>query len=106
LNIKGDLLIKVLDYGESHQGKGAYLQRSKNSNKENGKWLINKKPVDSNKNYRLITTDYLLKGFDIPFLKEGEKGVSKINKPQNNDIRSDIRKVVIEYLRFTKKTLK
>ena len=99
VEIKGDLLKKVLDYGETHQGKGSYLQRSKNIKFENGKWTINHQIVDDNKVYKIITSDYLMKGYDIPMLKENAQGVVKVLKPQHKELRGDIRNVVITYIK-------
>jgi len=99
IQIKGDLLTKVLDYGENHQGKGSYLQRSKNIEKTQNGWEINNQPVDSDTYYNIMVTDYLMKGYDIPFLKEGIPEITGIDKPvDDNDVRSDIRKVIIKFL--------
>ena len=43
-------------------------------------------------------TDFLLLGFDIPFLKRGTKGLVKVFKNPKNHPSNDIRKVVINYL--------
>ncbi len=100
VEIKGNLLKQVLDYGENHPGTGAYLQRSKNIKKaDDGQWFINGVYLDERKTYRVITSDYLLKGYDIPMLKEGADGVLSVDKPNKNDVRKDIRKVIIEYLK-------
>jgi len=99
IQIKGDLLKKVLDYGENHQGKGSYLQRSKNIEKTHNGWKINNQPVNSDTYYNIMVTDYLMKGYDIPFLKEGIPEVNLIDKPvDESDKRSDIRKVIIDFL--------
>jgi len=99
--IKGDLLKKVLDYGEAHKGQGSYLQRSKNIILgDDGQWFINGVYLDERNTYKLITSDYLLKGYDIPILKEGVSGIISIDKPKSDmsDNRKDIRKAVINYL--------
>jgi len=99
VQIKGDLLIKVLNYAENHQGKGSYLQRSKNIVKTKSGWMINEKPVENDKYYNIMVSDYLMKGYDIPVLKEGVPEIKKVDKPLNDsDLRSDIRKVIIQYL--------
>lgn len=102
VSIKGDLLKKVLDYGEAHKGKGSYLQRSKNIVQgDDGQWFINGEYLDERKTYRMITSDYLLKGYDIPMLKEGIAGIISVDKPKNTNLddRKDIRKSVINYLK-------
>jgi 5'-nucleotidase/UDP-sugar diphosphatase len=98
VKIKGSLLLKVLDYGEKAAGTGAYLQRY-NVSKLNNTWLIQSKPVNSNKTYTVAFSDYLLKGFDIPFLSEKNKKVLSIYQPIATDISYDIRNAVIVYLK-------
>ena len=102
ITITGALLQDVLDYGESHDGTGAYLQRSPNVTLENKVWKIAGKPINPKKNYNIVVSDYLLKGFDIPMLKEDAKGVLKVNKPKEGAVNYDIRKAIIAYLKDTK----
>jgi len=105
VEIKGDLLKKVLDYGEAHQGKGSYLQRSKNIVRgDDGQWFINGIYLDERKIYKMITSDYLMKGYDIPILKEGVSGIINVDKPGKDidDFRKDIRQAVIQYLKTKK----
>jgi len=101
VQLKGRLLKQALDYGEAHKGKGSYLQRSKNLTlSSNGEWLLNNQPVKDDQNYRIITSDYLLKGFDIPFLKETNNDILEIDKPvRETDMRKDIRQSIINYLK-------
>jgi len=101
LDITGKLLKQVLNYGESSAGTGAYLQRY-NAILKNNRWLINGKDIDLVGKYHVVISDYLLKGLDIPFLKSTNSGILKIYKPDAkdpNDIRNDIRKVIIKYLK-------
>ncbi len=101
IQIKGSLLTEVLNYSEKHKGKGSYLQRSKNIKlTPDGKWTINQIPIQKNKIYNIIVSDYLMKGYDIPVLKESAPEVINIDKPiDNKDIRKDIRKTIIHYLK-------
>jgi len=103
VEMKGELLSKVLQEGEAKNGKGAYLQRNKVSfNQKNQHWQINGEAIDPLKNYRVMLTDYLLKGLDIVALKEDSPGIVNITRPQEGDeadIRRDIRLAVIEYLK-------
>ncbi len=98
VKIKGSLLLKVLDYGEKAAGTGAYLQRY-NVSKATTTWLIKSKPINPNKTYTVAFSDYLLKGFDIPFLSEKNKEVLSIYQPIATDISYDIRNAVILYLK-------
>ncbi|MDJ0644433.1 MAG: bifunctional metallophosphatase/5'-nucleotidase [Flavobacteriaceae bacterium] len=97
VEVKGSLLKEVLDYGKSRAGKGAYLQRHLVAYKD--KWLINGKPIDPEKTYTVAFSDYLLKGFDIPFLKPDNKDVLSIYTPAEEELGADIRKTVIAYLK-------
>lgn len=98
VEIKGRLLKRVLDYGKLAAGTGAYLQRF-NAEKVGEKWLIQSKGLDINKTYTVAFSDYLLKGFDIPFLNSENKEVLSIYKPKESDEASDIRKAVILFLK-------
>lgn len=99
VDIKGSLLRRVLEYGKNAKGSGAYLQRYK-CDKVNGEWLVNGAPIIDNKTYAVATSDYLLKGLDIPILKEGVFGVPFVYKPYKEELGSDIRKAVVKYLKL------
>ena len=98
VGIKGELLERVLNYGIAAQGKGAYLQRF-NAHKIGNKWMIKNKVLNLNKTYTVAFSDYLLKGLDIPFLTANNKDITSVVQPKNNELTSDIRKVVINYLK-------
>ena len=98
VKIKGSLLKKVFDFGANATGTGAYLQRY-HVDKVNDSWLISGKPIQSNKIYTVAFSDYLLKGFDIPFLSDKNKEILSIYQPKSNENASDIRKAVIFYLK-------
>lgn len=97
VNLKGSLLKQVLDYGLEAAGTGAYLQRY-NVKKVGEEWQVQNAPLDTEKIYAVAFSDYLLKGFDIPFLSDRNSEVYTIIKPEETDLASDIRKSVIEYL--------
>tara|TARA_R110002072_G_scaffold300390_1_gene477727 strand:- start:21028 stop:22563 length:1536 start_codon:yes stop_codon:yes gene_type:complete len=99
VDIKGGLLKETLDFGKSKRGTGAYLQRHNIEESASGEWLINTLPIDENKTYTIAMSDFLMKGFDIPFLKEDNEGVLKVYKPMKQEPASDIRKAVILYLK-------
>lgn len=98
VELKGSLLKEVLDYGKSQAGEGAYLQRYLTAFKD-GEWLIDGQPIDPEKIYTVAFSDYLLRGFDIPFLKPDNKGVISVYAPKKEELGSDIRKTVIAYLK-------
>lgn len=104
VKIKGALLIKVLNYGKLKAGSGAYLQRFKAELDKDGKtWLVSNKPIINNKTYTVAFSDYLLKGFDIPFLKPDNKGIINVYNPKPEELNSDIRKSIIAYMKNSKK---
>jgi 5'-nucleotidase/UDP-sugar diphosphatase len=98
VEIKGSLLKRVLDFGVLASGTGAYLQRF-NAEKNGEKWLVKNKELNVNKTYTVAFSDYLLKGFDIPFLSDTSAGVLEIYTPKESELASDIRKAVIAYLK-------
>ena len=103
VDIKGKLLKEVLDYGMSRAGKGAYLQRYlAEFDTDSNTWIINNKPLDIDKIYKVAFSDYLLKGYDIPFLKADNKNIFNVYKPTSSELGSDIRKTIIAYLKFIK----
>jgi len=104
VQLKGELLQKTLKYGKLSAGSGAYLQRyNAEYNAKNKQWLVGEKPIIKNKIYTVAFSDYLLKGLDIPFLKETNKGIINIYKPTKEELNNDIRKSVIAYLKTTNK---
>ncbi|PWG04508.1 bifunctional metallophosphatase/5'-nucleotidase [Polaribacter aquimarinus] len=102
VDIKGRLLKRVLDYGKLAAGTGAYLHRHHIELKDKT-WLIQGKPINLKKTYTVAFSDYLLKGFDIPFLSDKNKEVLSIYKPKATELGSDIRKAVVEYLKMKQK---
>ena len=101
VEIKGRLLKLVLDYGLLAAGTGAYLH-SFNAEKVGEKWQIKNQELDIKRTYTVAFSDYLLKGFDIPFLSFENKEVLSVYTPKNNELAFDIRKAVIEYLKTQK----
>ena len=99
VELKGYLLKKVLNYGRLKAGKGAYLQRYNASYEPSSKtWKVNNSPIIDSKIYTVAFSDYLLKGFDIPFLTPENKGVIKVYKNKETAAAYDIRKAIILYL--------
>jgi 2',3'-cyclic-nucleotide 2'-phosphodiesterase (5'-nucleotidase family) len=96
--IKGRLLKRVLDYGVLAKGTGAYLHRY-NVEKIGEEWMIQNKKLNINKTYTVAFSDYLLKGFDIPFLSDKSKEVFSVYHPKEDELAVDIRKAVVAYLK-------
>jgi 2',3'-cyclic-nucleotide 2'-phosphodiesterase (5'-nucleotidase family) len=98
VKIKGSLLTKVLDFGISASGTGAYLQRY-NAELKSDIWFVSGKQIQPNKVYTVAFSDYLLKGFDIPFLTKDNPEVLSVYNPEPTESASDIRKATIMYLK-------
>ncbi len=99
VEMTGKLLEKTLNYGRLKAGTGAYLQRHNIEYDGDAKiWEVGGEPININKTYRVVLTDYLLLGRDIPFLKTDSEGMLKVFENKPEDAASDIRKVVINYL--------
>lgn len=103
VEMKGSLLIEVLDFGEKAAGTGAYLQREARITHDNGTWKINGEIIQPNKVYNVATIDFLLRGLDIPFLTPKNKDVISISKPKEDELAFDVRKGVIDYMKFFEK---
>jgi 2',3'-cyclic-nucleotide 2'-phosphodiesterase (5'-nucleotidase family) len=103
VELKGSLLKEILDFGESKRGTGAYLQRYGAYKSKRGKWLVLNKPIEKEKVYLVAFSDFLLKGYDIPFLTSKNPGIVSVAKPKNREAAKDIRKALIKYFKSIKK---
>jgi 2',3'-cyclic-nucleotide 2'-phosphodiesterase (5'-nucleotidase family) len=99
VELKGSLLKEVLDFGKSKRGTGAYLQRNNISEDNRGNWTIGAKSIIPNKVYTIAISDFLLKGYDIPFLTPENKDVLDVYRPREDEKSYDIRKAIILYLK-------
>ncbi|MEO8794594.1 MAG: bifunctional metallophosphatase/5'-nucleotidase [Daejeonella sp.] len=103
VEIKGSLLLKTLDAGLKNKGIGGFLHYSNIILTKDNSWLIKGEPVDPNKDYKIVFTDFLLSGNEtnLDFLNEKNPEILQIypeeNIPANK--RTDIRLLVIDYLR-------
>lgn len=102
VDLNGKLLKEVLNFGKSSAGEGAYLQRYNISQNEENEWQMANKAIVDQKIYTVAISDFLLKGFDIPFLTPENDGIVKIYTPNGNENPVDIRKVIIAYLNSIK----
>ncbi|NNM22482.1 MAG: bifunctional metallophosphatase/5'-nucleotidase [Flavobacteriaceae bacterium] len=99
VEIYGSLLEEVLDYGKSQRGTGAYLQRYGFAQNTEGKWLLNGARIEQGQLYKIAMSDFLLKGFDIPFLTQENEGIVKVHQPMVDEPAKDIRKAVILFMK-------
>ena len=105
-DIKGSELKKVILAGLLSKGRGGYLQWDKISYEDATKTIkINGSPLDESKTYHCATNDFLLSGREtnFDFFNEKNPAISNIDKPTDpSDVRSDVRKAFIAYLKNQK----
>ena len=105
VEMKGSLLKKVLNTGLHNKGIGGYLQwAAVNYNESGQNWTIAGQPLDENRTYRIATSDYLIKGLEtnMGFFTPDNSEVIAVHYPDKNDpddLRVDVRKAVISYLK-------
>ncbi len=98
VEMKGSLLMETLDYGVSKRGTGAYLQRAYIDRNAEGAWTVRDNVIDPEASYTIAVSDFLMKGYDIPFLTPEHPGVLSVYEPAPNEAAYDIRKAIIQYL--------
>ena len=104
VEMKGSLLLKILNVGRNNVGSGGFLQYSAfvKFDEVQKTWTMNQSPILPEVNYRVAISDFLLTGGEanMGFLTRDNSDIIKIH-PQVNDIsdpRSDIRLAIIRYL--------
>lgn len=106
--IKGSLLLEVLEAGERNRGSGGFLHyypiqnRPLQSDPTRGEWILNDQPIDTAKIYRVAFTDFLITGKEanLGFLNKDNPAMIKLFELATSptDPRSDIRLALIKYL--------
>ncbi len=99
VQMTGALLAQVLAYGQQQKGDGAYLQRYGLNPEANGLWTIGGKKIESQQLYWVATSEFLLRGYDIPFLTPEHQDVRQVIYPQEGTISTDIRQTIIQFLK-------
>ncbi|AFK01862.1 5'-Nucleotidase domain-containing protein [Emticicia oligotrophica DSM 17448] len=106
IKLRGRLLEKVLQTGLENKGSGGYLQWEKIAYDEVKKeWKIDGKLLDVNQDYTIVTSDFLFSGKERNlgfFTKQNPDVISVVDNFPDNDVRNDIRKAVIAYLKNQK----
>ena len=100
VDMRGELLVQVLEAGEGNRGTGGYLQRYR-VEKADGKWFIDMQPIQSKRVYRVAITDFLLTGLEanMGFLTPENDKIQAIVHPGSESVLRDIRLVLAEYLK-------
>ena len=94
-DIRGSLLSRALDEGVASRGHGAFLLTAKVSQSPEGGWLVNGKPLDPDRTYRIAINDYLAAGKEqaMDFLKPGtDFTVLKENRDQRMAVIDQLRR--------------
>jgi 2',3'-cyclic-nucleotide 2'-phosphodiesterase (5'-nucleotidase family) len=104
-DIQGSELRKVILAGLLSKGRGGYLQWDKISYNDATKTInILGAELDNSKVYHCITNDFLLTGKEnnLDFFNTKNPNITNIITPDATDIKSDIRKAFIQYLKNRK----
>jgi 5'-nucleotidase/UDP-sugar diphosphatase len=67
VEMKGELLGRVLDQGERNKGGGGYLQTANIQKDAAGSWLVGNERLDPERTYTLAVADYLISGNEQGF---------------------------------------
>jgi 2',3'-cyclic-nucleotide 2'-phosphodiesterase (5'-nucleotidase family) len=102
VDMKGSLLVKILEQGKKNIGTGGFLLYNENLVNANDKWLLNTATIDPSKIYHVVTTDFLLTGKEanLEYLNPSNIDIVKTYEAVTSltDPRSDIRLAMIRYL--------
>jgi len=104
VDMKGSLLIKILNQGKDNRGGGSFLQYNESViyDIDDKAWKIKNILINSSKIYRVALTDFLLTGREVrlDYLHPQNPDIVKLYEAQtsvSND-QSDIRLAIIRYL--------
>ena len=107
LDMKGSLLIQVLEAGIKNYRTGGFLHYNENLHRDDasGKWLLNGTAIEDVKIYHIAITEFLMTGGEsnLGFLKPDNPAITKVYELPAVDIRADIRKVILYYLESVNK---
>ena len=102
-DMKGSLLLRIMETGRTNKGIGGFLHYSTSVRYDStgNKWYYKESLIDPVRNYKIVMTDFLLTGGEsnLGFLKKDNPEIVKIYPIATNinDPRSDIRLAVIKY---------
>jgi 2',3'-cyclic-nucleotide 2'-phosphodiesterase (5'-nucleotidase family) len=101
VTITGKLLLQILEFSAASAGSGAFLQYTGINKRPDG-WYVDGKLINASAHYNVAINDFLLAGYDMPFLTRETDGIVSIDDPKGSaagDLRKDIRVAIIEYLK-------
>ncbi len=107
VEMKGSMLVKVIQAGIENKGSGGFLQYKPEIKTSGSTYLIDNRPINLNTYYRVALTSFLFSGKEnrLDFLTEKNPDIRKIYEAESskNNPTSDIRLAVIRYLESTNK---
>ena len=102
VDMKGSLLIKIMEQGKKNIGSGGYLLYNENLVNVNDQWLLNNNPVESSKVYHVAITEFLLTGKEsnLDYINPTNVDIIKVYDvpTSGTDPRSDIRLAVVRHI--------
>ena len=105
VNLKGRLLERILETGLKNKGNGGFLQWDKITHDEaKNEWFVNGKLLDVNQDYYIAIPKFVMEGKETNFgyltiQNPDVKKVIESDEKDMNDVRNDVRKVLISYLK-------
>jgi 2',3'-cyclic-nucleotide 2'-phosphodiesterase (5'-nucleotidase family) len=105
VDMKGALLLQVLNAGIKNKNNGGFLQFQPVKNTSD-RFELNGVPVDESKTYRVALSEYLLSGKEtnLEFLNEKNPGIIKVYPAETavTSPKSDIRLAIVQYMQSLK----
>jgi 5'-nucleotidase / UDP-sugar diphosphatase len=103
--LKGRLLEGILETGVKNKGNGGFLQWDNVRHDEaKNEWFINGKLLDVNQDYYIAIPKFMMEGKETNFgyltaQNPDVQSITESDEKDINDIRNDVRKVLIAYLK-------
>lgn len=103
-DLKGSLVIRMLEAGRANKGIGGFLHYTENLqyDQNTGAWLLNGKAIDAAKTYHVAMPEFLFSGKEanMDFLHSKNPDVVKVYPAASGktDPRTDVRLAVVQYL--------
>jgi len=102
VDMKGSLLIKIMEQGKKNIGSGGYILYNENLVSLNDRWLLNGNPVEPSKIYHVAITEFLLTGKEsnLDYLNPTNVDIVKVyDAPTSTtDSRSDVRLAIVRHI--------
>jgi len=105
VDMKGSLLLQVLNQGASNSGNGGFLLYNEDLSPvaATGAWQLQGKPVDPAKVYRVAMAEFLLSGKEagLSFLNPDNPNITHLYDPATaiDSPLADVRQAIVQYLK-------